>query len=102
MDTKEKYLEILCFRQFYKHFVLVEDEDGNWKKRIEKYFEVRQWLMCGGRDTNNSYFYKDFCTEMSLNYEKDMDIIKSIDFLRRINYKPMPEYMLRELINESI
>ncbi|MCI8862816.1 MAG: hypothetical protein HFI20_10090 [Lachnospiraceae bacterium] len=47
-------------------------------------------------------FYKDFCTEMGLNYEKDVDIIKSIDYLRRINYKPMSEYTLRELIIQSI
>ena len=40
VDTKETYLEILCFRQFYKHFVFVEDEEGNRNKRIEKYFEV--------------------------------------------------------------
>ena len=40
VDTKETYLEVLCFRQFYKHFVFVEDEVGNRNKRIEKYFEV--------------------------------------------------------------
>ena len=28
--------------------------------------------------------------------------IKSIDYLRRISYKPMPEYTLLELINQSI
>ena len=47
-------------------------------------------------------FYKDFCMEMGLNYEKDTDIIKSIDYLRRIAYKPMSEYTIRELINQSI
>ena len=47
-------------------------------------------------------FYKDFCTEMGLNYENDTDILKSIDYLRRINYKPMSEYTIRELINQSI
>ena len=25
VDTKETYLEILCFRQYYKHFVFTED-----------------------------------------------------------------------------
>ena len=39
-NTKETYLEILCFRQFYRHFVFVEDEEGKRKKRMEKYFEV--------------------------------------------------------------
>lgn len=40
VDAKETYLEILCFRQFYKHFVFVGDEEGNRNKRIKKYFEV--------------------------------------------------------------
>ena len=40
VDTKETYLEILYFKQFYRHFVFVEDEAGNRNKRIEKYFEV--------------------------------------------------------------
>ena len=40
VDTKETYLEILYFRQFYRHFVFVEDGEGNRNKRIEKYFEV--------------------------------------------------------------
>lgn len=29
-NTKETYVEILCFRQFYKHFVFVADGEGNW------------------------------------------------------------------------
>ena len=51
VDTKETYLEILCFRQYYKHFVFVEDEEGNWKKRIEKYFEVSAVVDVGCGDT---------------------------------------------------
>lgn len=39
-NTKETYLEILYFRQFYKHFVFEEDEDVNRSKRMEKHFEV--------------------------------------------------------------
>lgn len=34
--------------------------------------------------------------------EKNTDILKSIDFLRRISYKATPEYTLLELINQSI
>ncbi len=46
-NTKETYLEILCFRQFYKHFVF---EEGNRNKRMEKYFEVSAVVDvgCGG------------------------------------------------------
>ena len=52
-NTKEIYVEILCFRQFYKHFVFAEDEEdeeGNRNKRMEKYFEVSAVVDvgCGG------------------------------------------------------
>ena len=39
-NAKETYLEILYFKQFYKHFVFAEVEEGNRNKRMEKYFEV--------------------------------------------------------------
>ena len=55
-NTKETYLEILYFKQFYKHFVFVEDERGNWDKRIEKYFEVSAVVDVGCGNTKNSYF----------------------------------------------
>ena len=51
-DTKETYLEILYFRQFYRHFVFTEDEEGKRKKRIEKYFEVSVVVDVGCGDTN--------------------------------------------------
>ena len=50
-NTKETYLEILCFRQYYKHFVFVEDEERNRKKRLEKYFEVSAVVDVGCGDT---------------------------------------------------
>ena len=50
-NAKETYLEVLCFRQFYKHFVFVEDEEGNRKKRMEKYFEVSAVVDVGCGDT---------------------------------------------------
>lgn len=50
VDTKEIYLEILYFKQFYRHFVFTEDGGGNRNKRIEKYFEVSAVVDvgCGG------------------------------------------------------
>ncbi len=39
-NTKETYLEILYFKQLYKHFVFTEGEEGNQNKRMDKYFEV--------------------------------------------------------------
>ena len=55
-NAEETYLEILYFRQFYKHFVFVEDEEGNRKKRIKKYFEVAVVVDVGGQ----KIYYNDF------------------------------------------
>ena len=52
-NTKETYLEILCFRRFYRHFVFVEDEEGNWSKKMEKYFEVSAVVDVGCGGTKN-------------------------------------------------
>ena len=55
-NAKETYLEILYLKQFYKHFVFVEDEEGNRKKRLEKYLEVSAVVDVGRGDTKNSHF----------------------------------------------
>lgn len=49
-NAKETYVEILCFWQFYKHFVFEEDKEGNRDKKVEKYFEVSAVVDvgCGG------------------------------------------------------
>ena len=52
-NTKETYIEILCFRQFYRHFVFTEEDDGNWKKRLEKYLEVSVVVDVGCGDTKS-------------------------------------------------
>lgn len=39
---------------------------------------------------------------MGFNYKRDTDILKSIDCLRGISYKLVPEYTIREFINQSI
>ena len=55
-NTKETYLENFCFRQFYRHFVFVEDEDGNRNKRVEKYFEVSAVVDVGCGNTKESVY----------------------------------------------
>lgn len=47
-------------------------------------------------------FYKNFCVEMDLNSDKDDDVLKSIDYLKRIFYKQISEYELQERINQNI
>ncbi|MCI9082763.1 MAG: hypothetical protein HFI70_10795 [Lachnospiraceae bacterium] len=76
----------------------LNDRANNTSGKAEDFYAVQ--IMNSSKTFQG--FYKDFCTEMGLNYENDMDILKSIDYLRRISYKPMPEYMIRELINQSI
>lgn len=51
VDTKETYLEILYFKQFFKYFVFTEDGDGNRNKRMEKYFEVSAVVVVECGDT---------------------------------------------------
>ena len=57
-NAKETYLEILCFRQFYRHFVFAEEEEGNRSKRVEKYFEVSVVVDVGCRDIKESVYKK--------------------------------------------
>lgn len=47
-------------------------------------------------------FYKTFCVKMDLNSDKDCDVLKSIDYLKRIFYKQISEYELQERINQNI
>ena len=74
------------------------DRAHNTSGKAEDFYAIQ--IMKSSKEFQG--FYKDFCMEMGLNYEKDTDIIKSIDYLRRIAYKPMSEYTIRELINQSI
>lgn len=50
-NTKATYVEVLYFRQFFRHFVFVEDEAGNRNKRMEKYLEVSVVIDVGCGDT---------------------------------------------------
>ena len=50
-NAKETYVEVLCFRQFYKYFVFAEDEEGKRNRRMEKYFEVSAVVDVGCGDT---------------------------------------------------
>lgn len=47
-------------------------------------------------------FYKNFCADMDLGSTENIDILKSIDFLKRIFYKQISEFELQERINQNI
>lgn len=53
VNTKERLVEVLYFKQFYRHFVFVEDEEGNQNKRVEKYFNVWVVVDIGCGNTKN-------------------------------------------------
>lgn len=47
-------MKILHFRQFYKHFVFVEDSDGGRKKLLKNYTDVNVCIdvVCGDTKTD--------------------------------------------------
>ena len=53
VDTKDVNLEILHFKQFYKHFVFDKDEEGYIKKTQKNYMDVRVVLRLVWGNTKN-------------------------------------------------
>ena len=76
----------------------LNDRANNTSGKVEDFYAVQ--ILESDKKFQN--FYKNFCTEMGLNYEKDRDILKSIDYLKRINYKRLSENEIQERINQSI
>ena len=60
VDTKDVNLEILHFKQFYKHFVFEKDEEGYVKKIQKNYMDVRVVLQLVWGNTKNKI--NSFCT----------------------------------------
>ena len=52
----------------------LNDRAHNTSGKAEDFYAVQ--IMESGKEFRD--FYKDFCTEMGLNFEKDTDILKSI------------------------
>lgn len=57
-------------------------------------------IKTASQEFHNSYI--DFCKGMGLDVDEISDIAKSINFLKRISFKQMPEYTLRESISQEI
>ena len=47
-------------------------------------------------------FYEAFCSEMELDKSNETDVLRAIDYLKRISYKQISEYELNERINQNI
>lgn len=52
-------MKILHFKQFYKHFVFIEDDDGGRKKVLKNYIDVNVCIdmVCG--DTKPDIFNEE-------------------------------------------
>ena len=60
VDTKSEIVKILHFKQFYKHYVFVEDGEGGRKKVLKNYIDVNVCIdmVCG--DTKNALESEDY------------------------------------------
>lgn len=47
-------------------------------------------------------FYEAFCSEMELDKNNETDVLRAVDYLKRISYKQISEYELNERINQNI
>lgn len=47
-------------------------------------------------------FFESFCKVMDINYEKEMDLIRCISYLRRISYRQFPDTELKQIILSEI
>ena len=70
----------------------------NSTDRPKDFYEYQ--IKTGSKEFRNSYM--DFCNGMGLKVDETMDVAKSVDFLRRINFKQMSEYALQENISQEI
>lgn len=76
----------------------LNDRANNTSGRAEDFYAVQ--ILRSDKKFQN--FYKNFCTEMGLKCEEDKDVLKSIDYLKRIYYKRLSEHEIQERINQSI
>ena len=62
VDTKSEIVKILHFKQFYKHYVFVEDGEGGRKKVLKNYIDVNVCIdmVCGDISGEKSDIPKDF------------------------------------------
>ena len=76
----------------------LHDRACNTSGKVEDFYSIQ--IMKSSKKFQN--FYKNFCDEMDLNSNDNNDIFKSIDYLKRIYYKQISEYQLKEMINQHI
>lgn len=73
----------------------LHDRASNTSGKAEDFYSIQ--IMKSSKPFQE--FYEKFCFEMDLNSDEDDDILKSINYLKRIYYKQISEYQLKEMIN---
>lgn len=76
----------------------LHDRACNTSGKAEDFYSIQ--IMKSSKEFQK--FYKSFCSEMGLKSEQDVDVLKSMDYLKRIFYKQISEYELQERINQNI
>ena len=76
----------------------LHDRASNTNGKAEDFYSIQ--IMKSSKPFQE--FYEKFCDEMGLNSDDNNDIFKSIDYLKRIYYKQISEYQLKEMINQYI
>ncbi len=78
VDTKDVNLEILHFKQFYKHFVFDKDEEGYVKKTQKNYMDVRVVLRLVWGNTKNIITHFVLSTRVA--YKAALFLLKGVIF----------------------
>lgn len=73
----------------------LHDRASNTSGKAEDFYSIQ--IMKSSKPFQE--FYEKFCDEMGLNSDDNNDILKSINYLKRIYYKQISEYQLKEMIN---
>lgn len=76
----------------------LHDRASNTSGKTEDFYSIQ--IMKSSKPFQE--FYEKFCFEMDLNSDEDDYILKSINYLKRIYYKQISEYQLKEMINQYI
>ena len=76
----------------------LHDRASNTSGKAEDFYSIQ--IMKSSKPFQE--FYEKFCDEMGLNSDDNNDILKSINYLKRIYYKQISEYQLKEMINQYI
>jgi len=76
----------------------LHDRASNTNGNARDFYEIQ----IQGNSEAFCKFYRNFCIEMNLDISEENDILKSMDLLKRIHFKQMSEYSIRESIYQKI